>query len=145
MEIHTCVVPNDSLQVMPSQFMRNFDGFVRMQTLALVAVIVCVIVPCAASTRHYYIAAEDVTWDFAPSGRDLIHGGIIPRPWTSQTKWPKTRYIEYTDSTFSTLKPQAEWLGILGPIIRAEVGDAIVGEFINLNQLSHSLHTHCLW
>ncbi len=24
---------------------------------------------------------EDVTWDYAPSGRDLIHGGAIPRPW----------------------------------------------------------------
>jgi hypothetical protein len=99
---------------------------------------------CFAATRHYFIAAEDVTWDYAPSGRDLIHGGIIPRPWTSQTRWPKTRYIEYTDSTFSTRKPQAEWLGILGPMIRAEVGDSIIVEFMNRSQVPHSIHPHGL-
>jgi hypothetical protein len=31
---------------------------------------------CMAATRLYYIAAENVTWDYAPSGRDLIHGGV---------------------------------------------------------------------
>lgn len=97
-----------------------------------------------AATRHYYIAAEDVTWDYAPSGRDLIHGSAIPRPWTSQTRWAKTRYIEYTDATFSTLKPQAEWLGILGPVIRAEVGDTIVVEFVNRGHAPHSIHPHGL-
>jgi hypothetical protein len=102
------------------------------------------IVPCMAANRHYYIAAEDLTWDYAPSGRDLIHGGVIPRPWTLQTQWPKTRYIEYTDSTFSTRKPQAEWLGILGPVIRAEVGDTIVVDFINRGQTPHSIHPHGL-
>jgi manganese oxidase len=99
---------------------------------------------CSAATRHYYIAAEDVTWDYAPSGRDLIHGGTIPRPWTSQTRWAKTRYIEYTDASFSKLKPQAEWLGILGPVIRAEVGDAIIVDFVNRGQSPHSMHPHGL-
>jgi hypothetical protein len=97
-----------------------------------------------AATRHYYIAAEDVTWDYAPSGRDLIHGGVIPQPWTLQTRWTKTRYIEYTDSSFSAKKPQAEWLGILGPEIRAEVGDTIVVDFINRSQAAHSMHAHGL-
>jgi hypothetical protein len=100
--------------------------------------------PCAAATRHYYIAAEDVTWDYAPSGRDLIHGGIIPYPWTLQTRWAKTRYIEYTDATFSTVKPQAEWLGILGPMIRAEVGDTILVDFLNRSHAPHSIHPHGL-
>jgi manganese oxidase len=98
----------------------------------------------AATTRHYYIAAEDVTWDYAPSGQDLIHGGVIPRPWTLQTHWAKTRYIEYTDSTFSTRKPQPEWLGILGPVIRGEVGDTIIVDFVNRGQSPHSMHPHGL-
>jgi hypothetical protein len=34
------------------------------------------------ATRHYYIAAEEVIWDFAPSGQDLINGGPIPEPIT---------------------------------------------------------------
>jgi FtsP/CotA-like multicopper oxidase with cupredoxin domain len=85
-----------------------------------------------AETRHYYIAAEDVMWDFAPSGRNLVHGGgAIPEPWAGHTKWSKTRYIEYADETFRTKKEQPEWLGVLGPIIRAEVGDNVVVNFCN--------------
>jgi len=34
-----------------------------------------------AATRHYYITAEDVTWDFAPSGLNLTEGRPIPAPW----------------------------------------------------------------
>jgi hypothetical protein len=45
------------------------------------------------ATRHYYLAAENVTWDYAPSGLNLIEGRPIPLPWASQTKWPKLRYI----------------------------------------------------
>ncbi len=98
----------------------------------------------SGATRHYFIAAEDVSWDYAPSGRDLIHGQGIPQPWFSQTRWNKTRYIEYTDATFSVRKPQPEWLGILGPVIRAEVGDSIVVDFLNRSQLPHSIHPHGL-
>ena len=77
---------------------------------------------CLAATRHYYIAAEDVTWNYAPSGHDLLTATPIRQPWT-KLQWAKTRFLEYTDATFTTPKPQPEWLGILGPIIRAEVGD----------------------
>ena len=98
--------------------------------------------PSFAKVRHYYIAAEDVTWDFAPSGMNLIEGGAIPRPWSLHTKWAKTRYIGYTDATFSVRTPQPEWLGILGPIIRAEVGDEIIVDFLNRSATAHSIHPH---
>src|SRR5262249_49399813 len=52
--------------------------------------------------------------------------------------------IEYTDSTFSTLKAQPEWLGILGPVIRAEVGDIILVTFLNRSSSTHSIHPHGL-
>lgn len=98
----------------------------------------------AAKPRHYYIAAEDITWDYAPSGRDLIHGAPIPELFRGHTQWHKTRYIEYTDATFSVHKPQPEWLGILGPIIRAEVGDTVFVHFLNRSQSAHSIHPHGL-
>jgi len=101
-------------------------------------------IPVSAATRHYYIAAENVTWDYAPSGRDLLYGRPVPLPWATRTKWAKTRYIEYTDDTFSVRKPQPEWLGILGPIIRAEVGDTIVVDFLNRTQTFHGIHPHGL-
>src|ERR1700727_2221661 len=117
----------------------------RLSNLLLKAILLISTAPSlTAATRHSSIAAEEVTWGLAPSGRDLIHGGVIPRPWTTQTKWPKTRYIEYTDATFSTRKPQAEWLGILGPVIRAEVGDTIIVDFMNRGQAPHSIHPHGL-
>jgi len=100
-------------------------------------------VHCFAKTRHYYIAAEDVSWDYAPSGRDLTHGHALPALYT-QTRWNKTRYIEYTDKTFSVRKPQPEWLGILGPIIRAEVGDTLFVHFLNRSAQPHSVHPHGL-
>jgi FtsP/CotA-like multicopper oxidase with cupredoxin domain len=96
-----------------------------------------------AKTRHYYVQAEDVTWDFAPSGQDLLHGTPIPDPWTNSHIFEKTRYIEYTDGTFSHRKPQPVWLGVLGPIIRAEVGDTVVVHFRNRAPSgSYGMHPH---
>jgi manganese oxidase len=54
------------------------------------------------------------------------------------------RFIEYTDGTFSVRKPQPEWLGLLGPIIRAEVDDTIVVEFLNRSIRVHDIHPHGL-
>jgi len=99
---------------------------------------------CFVATRHYYIAAEDVTWDYAPSGHNLLTGEPLPQPYLQKHQWPKTRFIEYTDNTFTTPKPQPEWLGILGPIIRAEVGDDILVEFLNRTRLFHNMHPHGL-
>ena len=98
----------------------------------------------SAITRHYYIAAEDVPWNYAPSGRNLMNGNAIPQPLSLKLEWPKTRFIEYTDATFTTPKRQPEWLGILGPIIRAEVGDEIVVEFLNRGHRPHGMHPHGL-
>jgi hypothetical protein len=97
-----------------------------------------------AATRHYYIAAEEVTWDYAPSGHDLLTGAVIRQPWSLKTRWPKSRFIEYTDASFTTRKPQPIWLGILGPIIRAEVGDEVVVEFLNRTHKIHDIHPHGL-
>src|SRR6185503_18759103 len=96
-----------------------------------------------ARTRHYYVQAEDVTWDFAPSGMDLLHCTPIPEPWTNSHAIEKTRYIEYTDASFSHRKPQPQWLGVLGPIIRAEVGDTVVVHFRNRAPSgSYGMHPH---
>jgi manganese oxidase len=99
---------------------------------------------CFAVTRHYYIAAEDVTWNFAPSKMNLLRALPIPDPWVDKLEWPKTRFIEYTDDTFTTKKPQPDWLGILGPIIRAEVGDEVDVTFLNRTILPRNMHAHGL-
>jgi FtsP/CotA-like multicopper oxidase with cupredoxin domain len=112
--------------------------------LSLVALLVLPPLCFAGKTREYFIAAEDVPWDYAPSSRNLMHGQPLPQPWINRTRWNKTRYIEYTDATFSARKPQPIWLGILGPIIRAEVGDTVVVHFLNRSAQPHSMHPHGL-
>lgn len=101
---------------------------------------------CSAGTvRHYYIAAEDVTWDFAPSDRDLISNRELPQNIRLiGTKWKKTKYVEYTDDSFTQRKPQPAWIGILGPVIRAEVGDIVIVDFFNKSAKPHNIHPHGL-
>ncbi len=123
--------------------MQRWDN-VGVRIYRLLGVFLFFVASCFATTRRYYIAAEDVTWDYAPSGRNLLHGSPIPQPWALKTRWAKSRFIEYTDSTFTTAKPQPEWLGILGPVIRAEVGDEVVVEFLNRGHSSHDMHPHGL-
>lgn len=115
-----------------------------MRAVALLFLLPSLPRPAIAAVRHYYIAAEDIAWNYAPSGRNLMNGNAIPQPWALRVQWPKTRFIEYTDDTFTTRKPQPEWLGILGPIIRAEVGDEIVVDFLNRSRSGHSMHPHGL-
>jgi hypothetical protein len=116
---------------------------VRTSKPFVLVLLLCAL-PCVAATRHYYIAAEDVTWDYAPGGQDLLHGAPVPLPWRNKTTWSKTRFIEYSDATFSVRKPQPIWLGILGPVIRAEVGDTILVDFLNRSQTEHNIHPHGL-
>jgi hephaestin len=107
-------------------------------------------------THTYYIAADDVTWDYVPGGVDVITGQPfksfgsfqvagkhVDRP--VPTTYLKTLYREYTDATFKTLKPRTpEWehLGFLGPLIRAEVGDTIQVIFRNNSKRPYSMHPH---
>jgi hypothetical protein len=79
----------------------------------------------------YTVAAEEVVWDYAPSGYNnydnttLDEGNaavfLTNTKATIGRKYKKAQYIEYTDANFTTVKPTPEWLGNVGPIIRAEV------------------------
>ena len=117
-----------------------------------VAVLLCVggaalASPAMAQTRTYYIAADEVIWNYAPSGMDRISGKPLPKPPPMFVgyKYKKAIYREYTDGTFTKLKQRsARWqhLGILGPLIRAEVGDTIKVVFKNNAQRPFSIHPH---
>jgi hephaestin len=110
--------------------------------------------PGTGKTRVYYIAADEVMWNYAPSGGDVISGKPFSGPqnvWTRRgpttigTTYKKALFREYTDATFTTLKPRpAAWehLGLLGPVIRAEVGDSIRIVFRNNATRPFSVHPH---
>lgn len=102
----------------------------------------------------YYVAADEVEWDYAPSGMNKMMGmkfSGYPNVFVEQGPhrigkvYRKAIYREYTDETFSKLKPRApEWehAGILGPILRAEVGDSIRVVFKNNATHGYSVHPH---
>jgi manganese oxidase len=61
------------------------------------------------------------------------------------SKSRKAIFREYTDDTFSALKPRSAadaYLGFLGPVIRAEVGDSIRVVFRNNGSHPYSIHPH---
>lgn len=121
-----------------------------MQSFAVLAFVGTMLAGCAhAATRHYCIAAEDGLWDFAPTGKNLVHCDpgpppcAIPAPWDKNHVYPVTRYIQYTDATFTQKVTQPQWLGILGPIIRAEVGDTVNVHFCNRAKSGpYGMHPH---
>jgi manganese oxidase len=109
----------------------------------------------AGRVRVYYIAADDTDWNYAPAGNVLA--GMMPGDEADAKVWlerglnreppifRKAVYHEYTDATFKTRKPRApEWehLGLLGPVIRAEVGDQIQVTLRNNTLFPVSLHPH---
>ncbi|HEY2082330.1 MAG TPA: hypothetical protein VGI88_06055, partial [Verrucomicrobiae bacterium] len=98
--------------------------------------------PDPAKTRHYYIAAEPVRWDFMPVGSDPICGMT---PSANVLAWHlvrKARYFQYTDGTFTQRVPQASRLGILGPVLRGVVGEYLEITFLNRTALPLSMHPH---
>jgi manganese oxidase len=108
----------------------------------------------AGKTRTYYVAAEELNWDYAPSGRDeamghpfdeLEKGYTEPGPHHIGRVYKKALYREYTDGSFSTLKARGaneQYLGLLGPVLRGEVGDTIKVVFKNLASRPFSMHPH---
>ncbi len=98
--------------------------------------------PDPARTRHYYIAAEPVQWDFMPIGSDPVCG-MTPLP--DVVAWHvvrKARYFQYTDATFTQRVPQPPRLGILGPVLRGVVGEYLEITFLNRTALPLSMHPH---
>jgi len=108
----------------------------------------------SGQVRTHYIAADEVDWDYAPGGVNKMMGMKFDGyskvftergPHRIGTVYRKAIYREYTDGTFSQLKPRlVEWetAGILGPILRAEVGDTIKIIFKNNATHPYSMHPH---
>ena len=122
--------------------------------VVLLAIPVCFGQTQAPRVRTYYIAADEVDWDYAPGGVNKMMGMKFDGystvftergPHRIGTIYRKALYREYTDDTFTRLKPRSpEWehTGILGPILRAEVGDTIRIVFKNNATRPYSMHPH---
>ena len=111
--------------------------------------------PGGGRMRVHYIAADEVDWTYVPARGDLAltgkkddfasnpvaRGALDPNGST----YRKALFREYTDSTFRTLLPRDEryaHMGLLGPLLRAEVGDTIRVVFRNHATRPYSMHPH---
>ncbi|GFS05338.1 hephaestin-like protein 1 [Elysia marginata] len=105
-----------------------------------------------AVTREYFVAAEEVDWNYAPLERSLITGQDLNDPRVDGhifvrsddqfigTVYRKAVFRGYTDATFQTKIPQVHE-NILGPVLRAEVGDHISVTFLNKASQLYSMHS----
>lgn len=108
----------------------------------------------AGRIRTYFVAADEVEWNYTPAGRDEAMGmpfDAVARSFTQSGPHQigslnkKAVYREYTDDTFKTLKPRPSdqgYLGLVGPILHAEVGDTIKVVFKNNATHPYSMHPH---
>ncbi|KAJ9309907.1 hypothetical protein DTO217A2_545 [Paecilomyces variotii] len=105
--------------------------------------------------RTYYVGAVEEDWDYMPTGIDLINGVEIDQsPQAAAVAahngqrighvYTKAMFREFTDDTFAVQARRPQWLGMLGPVIRAEVGDTVEVIFKNMASNNHSMHPHGL-
>jgi len=104
--------------------------------------------------RTYYIAADEVLWDYAPEHNINI---ITGKPYAYNeaefvhrkegrigSKYLKCRYREFTSQTFKYVKARTQHekhLGFMGPTIRGEVGDTIKIVFLNRCRFPTNIYT----
>nr|XP_009675609.1 PREDICTED: hephaestin isoform X2 [Struthio camelus australis] len=104
-------------------------------------------------TRVYYLGIREVDWNYAPTGRNVLANQSIARNLKASvflqpgrdrvgSTYKKSVYKQYTDSTYTTEIPKPAWLGFLGPIIRAEVGDTIEVHLKNFASRPYTIHPH---
>ena len=84
----------------------------------------------AAATYSFFVCIRDAKV-FTESGPNRIG-----------RKYKKAVYREFTDGSFSKRKTRPEYFGILGPMIKAEVGDTIKVVFKNMASRPFSIHPH---
>lgn len=105
-------------------------------------------------TRQYFISADEVAWNYAPTGSNQITGRPFDHVADTYVKsgpdrigstYTKCLYRGYTDGSFSKHSRGLTHdgpLGLMGPVIHAQVGDTIVVHFRNECSFPASVHPH---
>ena len=115
--------------------------------------------------REVFVQAEEVDWDYAPLNGSTCGPafGTSAEPWlpfepgsplfaagngtlSLGRKIKKAMFVKYQDSSYSIRTPRdpsEAYLGILGPTLRANVGDTIIIHYRNqLSSSPTSMHPH---
>ncbi|XP_053436033.1 hephaestin isoform X5 [Nycticebus coucang] len=105
------------------------------------------------TTRVYYLGIQDVQWNYAPKGRNVITNQPLDNDKVASSFlksdknrvgriYKKTIYKEYKDDSYSDEVDHPAWLGFLGPVLQAEVGDVILIHLKNFATRPYTIHPH---
>ncbi|XP_012941767.1 hephaestin-like protein, partial [Aplysia californica] len=107
-----------------------------------------------AITRKHFIASEEIDWQYTNGDmsnlldlNDQSSAEAFLR--TSRDRigatYKKAIYEEYTDNTFTQKKKKPPSRGLVGPLLRAEIGDTVEITYFNNASREYSLHPHGLF
>ncbi|XP_075429225.1 coagulation factor VIII isoform X3 [Ascaphus truei] len=89
-------------------------------------------------TWTHHIAALEVDWEYTPASSKQEGKRALP---PIGTRYVKAVYVEFTDSTFRYRKHMDQpGAGILGPVLRGEVGDQFKIVFKNLAHRPYNVY-----
>ncbi|KAM8857385.1 coagulation factor V isoform 2-T2 [Synchiropus picturatus] len=108
--------------------LRSWPGAQLLLPLLLLQAALHVTADDKPKERHYYIAAVEIDWNYP---------GHVDDRFT----YKKVVFREY-EKGFRQAKAHPPWLGLLGPTLRAELGETIVVTFRNMASRPHSIHPH---
>uniref|UniRef100_A0A8C7XHA7 Hephaestin n=1 Tax=Oryzias sinensis TaxID=183150 RepID=A0A8C7XHA7_9TELE len=120
------------------------------------ALLFCCTAMCVSGMRReYFLRIEEVTWNYAPSGMNLIQNQTLQEdeeaavflkkgPQRIGSTYKKAVYKQYSDATYRTEMVKPNWLGYLGPVLMAEEGDTVIVNLKNSASRPYSIHPHGL-
>ncbi|CAB1420472.1 unnamed protein product [Pleuronectes platessa] len=104
-------------------------------------------------SKTYYVAAMEIDWDYAPNRTweaEMFRGHDSPAPVFLDkqggfigSSYKKVVYRQFTNSKFTKQVERTadmEHLGIMGPMIHADVGDKVSVVFKNMASRPYSIH-----
>ncbi|XP_069009150.1 ceruloplasmin isoform X1 [Embiotoca jacksoni] len=128
-----------------------------MRRLGLRAVLLlcCTVICVSGMTREYFLRIEEVSWNYAPSGMNIIQNRTLQEdeeasvflkkgPQRIGPSYKKAVYKQYTDASYRTEITKPAWLGYLGPMLMAEEGDTVFVQLRNIASRPYSIHPHGL-
>ncbi|KAI8147273.1 Cupredoxin [Fennellomyces sp. T-0311] len=103
--------------------------------------------PLKGADREYYIAIQEIVWDYTQQASEIpedtaTHFWSGSSPTQIGSQYYKAVYQEYTDKTYTQPSPRPQWQGLMGPVLRAEVGDTLHIHLWNNASHDFSMHPH---
>ncbi|XP_019388111.1 PREDICTED: ceruloplasmin [Crocodylus porosus] len=124
-----------------------------MKLFLLICFLACCCCQIWAVSREYYFGITEIVWNYAPGTKNIISGQPFSEEEQSKvflqrgpdrigSAYKKAIYVQYTDTSFNKTVEKPAWLGLIGPIIKAEVGDSVIVHLKNFASRSYTLHPH---